>query len=90
MLTETGQSLVGRYTIGQGEFMTISERDRSLYYQRGSGRLERLVALSPTVLSFANSDLTFRFSFEIEPAGKAKLVRMALSCEPAGTAAALK
>ncbi|MGH9963088.1 MAG: serine hydrolase domain-containing protein, partial [Pyrinomonadaceae bacterium] len=81
------QLLLGRYILGRGGFVTISERHGSLYYQRLNDPPERLVALSPATLSFANGDRSFLFSFELGPGANAKRVRMTLSCEPVGTGA---
>lgn len=74
------QLLVGQYVLTRNVSLTISEHEGSLYYQRGSGRRERLIALSPTKLSFAKGDRTFLVNFERDK------LRMTLSCEPAGVA----
>jgi len=79
------ESLVGRYRLSRDGILAIRERDGHLYYQRGSEPPERLVALSPTTLSFARGDRTFLFNFDFRQDGRAQRVRTTLSCEPVAT-----
>jgi len=79
---EQRMRLAGLYLMNKRTRLSIIEKDGILYSQWGNGRLEQLIALSPNELTFAGSDASFVFRFEIAAGGRAAKVRTFRGCTP--------
>ncbi len=78
--SEQRARLAGVYQTGSGGRLMIIDKDGAIHARWDKGREERLAALSPTELTYADSDGSFIFRFGIKENAPAARVEGSLGC----------